>query len=165
MIWLSRLFELLNPLQNPLISTNRSNILYNIQAFWTKQETRRPHLFDSVKQLPIRVDNDEEWEDEAEDKEADDVGDIVGRLGRPVHWAGGSGPLGSIATPTEERRQSPDDGVDPGQHNSRCNFPVVGGVRLGRTHHRTVALIGKYSQGDEWHNACRDTLSSYNVLS
>lgn len=102
-----------------------------------------------MKQLPIRVDNDKEWEDEAEDKKADDVGDVVARLGCPVHRAGGSGPLGSIATPTEERRQSPDDGVDPGQHNSHCNPPVVGDIRLGWTQHRTVAFIGKHSQGDE----------------
>lgn len=102
-----------------------------------------------MQHLPVRVNNDEEGEDEAEDKEADDVGDVVGRLGHPVHRAGGSGALGSVATPTEEGWEGPDEGVDPGQHDSYCNLPVVGDIGLGRTHHGTVALIGKHGQGDE----------------
>lgn len=109
-----------------------------------------------MQQSAVTADDDEEWKDEAEDEEANDVGDVVGRLGRPVDRAGGPGPLESVATPAEEWRQSPDEGVDPGERNSQRNFPVVGDVRLAWTLHGTVALIGKHSQGDERHNACRD---------
>lgn len=132
--------------KNPLVSTKPGDIVW---SFELSGPNKASYLFDRMQQLPIRVDDDKEREDEAEDEEADDVGDVVGRLGHPVHRAGGSGPLGGVATPTEERRQGPDERIDPGQHHSQRYLPVVRDVGLGWTHHGAVAFIGKYGQGDE----------------
>lgn len=60
-----------------------------------------------MQQLTIAVDYDQEGDDEAENKEAEDVRDIVGTLGLPVHGTGGTGPLGAVAAPAEERWQGP----------------------------------------------------------
>lgn len=43
------------------------------------------HLSDGVQQLAIGVQDDAERQDQAEGEQADDVGDIVWRLGLPVH--------------------------------------------------------------------------------
>lgn len=43
------------------------------------------HLSDGAQQLAIGVENNAEWQEQAEGKKADDVGDIVCGLGPPVH--------------------------------------------------------------------------------
>lgn len=43
------------------------------------------HLSDGVQQHAVGVEDDAERQDQAEGEQADDVGDIVGRLGPPVH--------------------------------------------------------------------------------
>ena len=100
-------------------------------------------------QFSIAVDYDQEGDDEAENKERDDVRDIVGALGHPVHWTGGAGPLGAVAAPAEERRQGPHQWVHPGESDAQGYLPVVGGVGLGWTHHGSVTLVGEHGQGDE----------------
>lgn len=106
-----------------------------------------------MQQLTIAVDYDQEGDDEAENKEAEDVRDIVGTLGLPVHGTGGTGPLGAVAAPAEERRQGPHQGVEPGESDAQGYLPVVGGVGLGWAHHGAVALVGEHGQGDEGHDA------------
>lgn len=43
------------------------------------------HLSDGVQQFAVGVEDDAEGQEQAEHKQADDVGDVVGRLGPPVH--------------------------------------------------------------------------------
>lgn len=74
-----------------------------------------PHLSDGTQQLPIAEHDHQERDDEAEDKQGDDVRYVICRLGRPVDRAGGPGTLRAIAAPAKEWRQGPDKGVDPGQ--------------------------------------------------
>lgn len=111
------------------------------------------HLSDGAQQLPIGEDDDYEGHDEAEDKQADDVGYAVGSLGRPFDRAGGARTLQAIAAPAEEGRQGPDQGVDPGQYDAQWGLTVVRSVSLGRGHHGAVALIGEDGQGDQRHDA------------
>lgn len=114
-----------------------------------------PHLSDGAEQLSIAEDDHQEWHDQAEDKQADDVGYVVGGLGCPVHRAGGAGTLGAIAAPAEQRRQGPDEGIDPGQDDAQRDFAVVGRVGLSRCHHGAVALVGQDGQGDQGHDTCK----------
>lgn len=113
-----------------------------------------PHLSDGAQQLPVAEHDDQEGHDEAEDEQADDVGDVVRRLGLPVDGAGGPGALGAVAAPAEERRHGPGEGVEPGQCDAQGDLHVVGGVGLGGGHHGAVALVGEDGEGDEGHDAC-----------
>lgn len=113
-----------------------------------------PYLSDGAQQLPVAEHDGEERHDEAENKQADYVRDVIRCLWRPVHWAGGPGPFGAVVAPAKERWQGPEEGVDPGQRDAQGNFTVVGGIRLGGGHHGAVALIGEDSEGDEGHDAC-----------
>ncbi len=123
-----------------------------------------PHLPDGAQQLPIAEHDHQERYDEAEDKQADEVRDVIRRLGRPVDRAGGPGALGPIAAPAKEWRQRPDEGVDPGQGDAQGDLTVVGRVGLGGGHHGAVALIGKDSQGDQGHDAYKvDRAHTYMV--
>lgn len=114
-----------------------------------------PHLSDGAQQLPIAEHDHQERQDEAEDKQADDVRDVIRCLGLPVDGTGGSGTLGAVAAPAKEWRHGPDEGVDPRQGDAQQSFTVVGGVCLGGGHHGAVALVGEHSQGDQGHNAYR----------
>lgn len=59
------------------------------------------HLSDGVQQFAVGVEDDAERQQQAEREQADDVGDVVGRLGPPVHRAGGAGTLWAIPAPAQ----------------------------------------------------------------
>lgn len=112
------------------------------------------YLSDGAQQLPVAEHDHQERHDQAEDEQADDVGDAVGRLGRPVDRTGGPRTLRAVAAPAEERRHRPDQRVDPGQGDAQARLAVVGRVGLGRGHHGAVALEGQDRQRDQGHDSC-----------
>lgn len=112
-----------------------------------------PHLSDGTQQLPIAEHDHQEWHDEAEDKQADDVGYAICRLCRPVDRAGRPRALWAVAAPAKEWWQGPDEGVDPGQGDAQRDLTVVGRICLGGCHHCAVAFIGEDGEGDEGHNS------------
>lgn len=85
-----------------------------------------PHLSDGTQQLPVAAYDHQEGHDEAEDKQADDVRDVVRCLGRPVDRAGCPRTLGTIAAPAKEWWHGPDEGVDPGQGDAQGDLTVIG---------------------------------------
>lgn len=113
------------------------------------------HLSDGAQQLPVAEHDHQEWHDQAEDEQADDVGDTVGRLGCPVDGAGCPRTLRAVAAPAEERRDGPGQRVEPGQADAQAHLAVVGRVGLGWRHHGAVALEGQDGQRDEGHDPCR----------
>lgn len=113
------------------------------------------YLSNGTEQLPVAEDDDQERHDQAEDEQADDVRNVVGCLGCPVHGAGCAGTLWAIAAPAEQRRYGPDEGVDPGQDDAQRDFAVVGRVGLSRRHHGAVALKRQDGQGNQGHDTCK----------
>ena len=111
------------------------------------------YLLDGAEQLAVAVHDDHEGQHQAGHEQAHDVGNVVSGLGRPVHRAGGPGPLGAVTAPPEERGHGPEQGVGPGQDDAQGHFAVVGGVGLGGAHHGAVALVGKHGQRDQRHDA------------
>lgn len=106
-----------------------------------------------MQQLPIAEDNDHEGKQQAEDKQADDVGDVVGRLGGPVHRAGGARTFRAVAAPAKQGWHGPPEGVQPGEGHANRHLAVVSGVGLGGAQHGAVALVRQYRQGYQGHNA------------
>lgn len=84
---------------------NKLYICCHISAFFLpRRHLRRgaeSHLSDGVQQLAVRVQDDAERQDQAEDEQANDVGDVVRRLRPPVHRAGGAGTLGPVSAPAQ----------------------------------------------------------------
>lgn len=66
--------------EQPLLGMNAEGVVKALipPAVW-------PHLSDGAEQLSVAEDDHQERHDEAEDKQADDVGYVVGCLGPPVH--------------------------------------------------------------------------------
>lgn len=54
-----------------------------------------------MQQLTIAEDNDQEGDNQAKNKEANDVRDVIGCLGCPVYRAGGPRAFWAIAAPTK----------------------------------------------------------------
>lgn len=122
-----------------------------------------PYLSDGAQQLPIAEHDHQERHDQAEDKQADDVGYVIRRLGRPVDRAGCAGTLGAVAAPAKQRWQGPDERVDPGQKDAQGDFAVIGWVCLSRGHHGAVALVGQDSQGDQGHDSYKVERTHINI--
>lgn len=94
-----------------------------VEAFSTPTLT---HLPDGAQQLPIAEHDHQEGHNEAEHKQADDVGYVIGCLGGPVDRAGCPRTLWAVAAPAKERRHSPDEGVEPGQGDAQRDLTVIG---------------------------------------
>lgn len=107
------------------------------------------HLSDGVQQLAVGVEDDAEWQDQAEGEQADDVGDVVGRLGPPVHRAGGAGTLGPVFAPAQQRRYSPDHRIEPGEADPSQRWAVVSAVSYSGRHHGAVTLVGQNGEGNQ----------------
>lgn len=127
-----------------MIYNSKANFLTVSQTTFTFAES---DLSDGVQKLAVGVEDDAEWQDQAEGKQADDVGDIVWRLGLPVNRAGGAGTLGSILAPAQQWGNSPGHRVEPGEADpSQCRAVVPAVGHSGR-HHGAVALIRQNGQG------------------
>lgn len=111
------------------------------------------HLSDGVQQPGVAVQDDAERQRQAEDEQADDVGDVVRRLGLPVHRAGGAGTLRPVPAPAQQRRHGPAHGVEPGEADPQQRRPVLPAVGHGGRDHSAVALVGQDGQRDEGHDA------------
>lgn len=112
-----------------------------------------PHLSDGVQQLAVGVEDDAERQHQAEGEQADDVGDIVRRLGLPVHRAGGAGTLGPVPAPAQQRGHSPGHGVEPGEADPSQRRAVVPAVGYSGRHHGAVTLVGEDGEGDQGDDA------------
>lgn len=112
-----------------------------------------PHLSDGVEQPAIGVDDDTKRQDQAEGEQANDVGDIVGRLGPPVDRAGGSGSLWAVFAPADQRRNSPGNRVEPGEADPSDCRAEVSTIGQGGRHHGAVTLVGQNGQGYEGDDA------------
>lgn len=66
-----------------------------------------------MQQPAIGVDDDAEGQEQAENEQADDVGDVVWCLRPPVDRAGGAGTLWPVFAPPQQRGHSPGHGVEP----------------------------------------------------
>lgn len=86
------------------------------------------HLFDRPKQPAVAVDHQQHRETQAESEEADDVGVRLGRLDRPRHGAACPCPLYSVAAPAQQRRNRPEQRVQPRGPDSQQGLAVVGPV-------------------------------------
>lgn len=106
-----------------------------------------------MQQLAVRVEDHAERQDQAEGEQADDVGDIVWRLGPPVHRAGGAGTLGPVSAPAQQRRYSPGHRVEPGEADPSQRRAVLSAVGYGGRHHGAVTLIGQNGEGYEGDDA------------
>lgn len=111
------------------------------------------HLSDGVQQHAVGVEDDAERQDQAEGEQADDVGDIVGRLGPPVHWAGGAGTLGPVPAPAQQRRYRPGHRVEPGEADSSQRRAVLSAAGYGGRNHGAVTLVGQNSEGNQGDDA------------
>lgn len=107
-----------------------------------------------MQQFAVGVEDDAEGQQQAEGKQADDVGDVVGRLGPPVHRAGGAGTLGPVAAPAQQRRHGPGQRVEPGEADPSQHWPVVSVAGHGGRHHSEVTLVGQDGEGDQRDDAC-----------
>lgn len=112
-----------------------------------------PHLSDGAQQLPVAEHDHQERHDQAEDKQADYIRNVIRRLGLPVDGAGCPRTLWAVAAPAKERWHGPDEGVDPGQGDAQGDLAVIGRVCLSGGHHGAVALVGQHGQGDQGHDA------------
>lgn len=115
--------------------------------------TSDTHLSDGQQQFTVGVEDDAERQQQTEDKQTHDVGDVVQRLGLPVHGAGGPWALWPITAPAQERRNCPDHRVETGEADpsqGRAEIPAVG--YSGR-HHGTVAFVGDDGQNYEGENS------------
>lgn len=111
------------------------------------------YLSDGMQQFAIGVEDDAERQEQAEGEQADDVGDIVWRLGPPVNRAGGAGTLGTVFAPAQQRRNSPGHRVQPGEADPCQHWAVVSAVGHSGRHHGAVALVGQNGQGNQGDNA------------
>lgn len=102
-----------------------------------------------MQQFAVGVEDDAEGQEQAERKQADDVGDVVGRLGPPVHRAGGAGALGPVPAPAQQRRHGPGQRVEPGEADPCQHWPVISVAGYGGGHHGAVALVGQDGEGDQ----------------
>lgn len=115
------------------------------------------HLSDGVQQPAVGVDDDAKRQDEAEGEQANNVGDIVRRLGPPVDWTGGARSLGPIFAPAHQWRNSPGHGVEPGEADPSQRWAEVSAVGYGGRHHGAVPLVGQNRQGYKGDDAWRRT--------
>lgn len=111
------------------------------------------HLSDGAQQLAIGVENNAEWQEQAEGKKADDVGDIVCGLGPPVHWAGGAWTFWPITAPAYQGRHCPGYRVEPREADSSQHGAVVSATGYSGRNHGAVTFIGQDSEGDEGDDA------------
>lgn len=116
---------------------------------------RESHLSDGVQEPPIRVEDDAKGQNEAENEQADDVGDVVRRLRPPVHRAGGARTLWPIFAPTQQRRHSPGHRVEPREADPCQRWAEVSAIGHGGRHHGAVTLVGQNSQRNQGHDAWR----------
>lgn len=107
-----------------------------------------------MQQFAVGVEDDAERQQQAEREQADDVGDVVGRLGPPVHRAGGAGTLWAIPAPAQQRRHGPSQRVEPGEADPSQHWPVVSVAGYGGRHHGAVTLIGQDGEGNQRDDAC-----------
>lgn len=112
------------------------------------------NLSDDVQQFSVGVEDDTEWQEQAEREQADDVGDVVGRLGPPVHRAGCAGTLGPVPAPAQQRRHGPGERVEPGEADPSQHGPVVSVAGYGGRHHGAVTLVGQDGEGYQRDDAC-----------
>lgn len=106
-----------------------------------------------MQQLAVGVDDYSERQSQAEDEKADDVGNVVGRLGLPVHWACSARALGSIFAPAQQWGHSPGHGVEPGEADPSKRRAEVSAVGDSGRHHGAVTLIRQDRQGDQGDDA------------
>lgn len=66
------------------------------------------HLSDGTQQLPIAEHDHQEGHNEAEDKQADDVRNVIRCFGLPVDGAGGPRTFWAIVAPAKEWWHGPD---------------------------------------------------------
>lgn len=102
-----------------------------------------------MQQLAVGVQDDEEGQEQAECEQADDVGDVVGRLRPPVHRAGGAGALGPVPAPAQQRRYSPGHGVEPGEADPAEHRAVLPAAGYSGRHHGAVTLVGQNGEGNQ----------------
>ncbi|KAG9333622.1 hypothetical protein JZ751_010795 [Albula glossodonta] len=95
-----------------------------LSVWW---QERAAHLLDGVQQPPVAVHHDRDGQDEAEYKQADDVGVRLRRALGPRHRAARPCPLQSITTPAQQGGHCPEQGVQPGPANRQERLAVVGG--------------------------------------
>lgn len=111
------------------------------------------HLSDGVQQLAVGVEDDTEWQNQAEGEQADDVGDVIGRLGPPIHRASCAGTLGPVFAPAQQRRYGPGHRVEPGEADPSQRRAVISAAGDGGRHHGAVTLIGENGEGNQRHDA------------
>lgn len=111
------------------------------------------HLSDGVQQLAVGVEDDTEWQKQAEDEQADDVGDVIGRLGPPIHRASGAGTLRPVFAPAQQWRHGPGHRVEPGEADPSQRWAVLSAAGNGGRNHGAVTLIGENGEGNQRHNA------------
>lgn len=122
------------------------------------------HLSDGVQQLAVGEEDDTERQNQAEGEQADDVGDVIGRLGSPIHRASGAGTLRPVFAPAQQRRYGPGHRVEPGEADPAQRRAVLSAAGNGGRNHGAVTLIGENGEGNQRHDAWR-TGSSEELMS
>lgn len=115
----------------------------------------RTHPPDCNQDTSVRVEHEQEGQQQTEDEETQHIGDAGGWTEVPLDGARGAGSLGPVAAPTQEGRQGPEERVDPGSPDKEPGLPEVWDVDLGGVQHGGVALIGEDRQGHQGHNALK----------
>lgn len=118
-----------------------------------KRNSSESNLSYGVQQLAVGVQDDAERQHQAEGEQADDVGDVVRRLGPPVDRARGAGTLGAVPAPAQQRRCGPGQGVEPGEADAPQRRAVVCAVGHGGRHHGAVTLVGQHGEGNQGDDA------------
>lgn len=126
--------------------------LYNI--CW-KTDVGDSYHFHSVEDVPITVDHDAHWDEEAGQEEEEDEWGVVGVFGGPVQGAAQFVDLQRVAVPPDQRSPGPDERVEPDVSDGP---PDPGEVHHLSVHHPDVALIGQSCQSHDGHDAWRDTV-------